>query len=132
MKKIYKIVAGLMLAISANQSFGYVIWDEDISTAAYLKADCDTYIAPFIETFSAGSLPLCWTNTSSNTVANGLWKFSGWVDYAPGNSRPNGTFAWADGSDPSNISDVTLTSPWIDVAALTAYPSAAHCPPVPA
>ena len=84
-----------------------------------VQTDCGIQTAPFSETFSTGSLPLCWTNTSSNTVATGLWKFSGAVDYASGNTRPNGTFAWADGSDPSNISDVTLISPWIDVSSLT-------------
>ncbi len=84
-----------------------------------VQTACGIFTAPFLEQFSAGSLPACWTNTSSNTVANGLWKFSGTVDYASGNTRPNGTFAWVDGSDPSTISDVTLISPWIDVASLT-------------
>src|SRR5690606_8963719 len=53
------------------------------------------------------------------TTANALWKFTGSVDYATGNTRPNGSFAWVDGSDPSNISDVTLTSPIINTAGLT-------------
>lgn len=80
---------------------------------------CDAFTAPFLQAFSAGSLPSCWTTTSSNPVANGLWKFTGVVDWAPGNTRPNGTFAWVDGSDPSTINDVTLTSPLINLAGLT-------------
>src|SRR5690554_4070464 len=81
--------------------------------------ECDVFGLPFQQEFSAGALPNCWSNTSSNMVANGLWKFTGAVDYAAGNTKPNGTFAWVDGSDPSTINDVTLTSPPIDVSSLT-------------
>src|SRR5690606_37349228 len=81
--------------------------------------ECDVFGLPFQQEFSTGVLPNCWSNTSSNMVANGLWKFAGAVDYAAGNTKPNGTFAWVDGSDPSTINDVTLTSPPIDVSSLT-------------
>src|SRR5690606_31162422 len=111
---------------------------ENTTYEFYVRRDCDTdgesawagpfsfttvcspFDAPFLEEFSAGSMIDCWTNTSSNTSqATGLWKFSGTVDYATGNTRPNGTFAWVDGSDPSNINDVTLMTPMIDVSSLT-------------
>src|SRR5690606_29523077 len=80
---------------------------------------CDVFSLPFAEEFSSGVLPNCWVNTSSNTVPNGLWKFTGNPDYDNGNTRPAGTFAWVDGSDPSTISDVTLITPAIDVSSLT-------------
>src|SRR5690606_33084881 len=59
--------------------------------------ECDTFILPFQEQFSSGVLPNCWANTSSNPVANGLWKFTGNPDYgaAPAiNGKVSGTFAW--------------------------------------
>lgn len=89
------------------------------SSSVSVLTQCDAYAAPFLEAFSAGAIPSCWATTSSNPVANGLWKFTGSVDYAPGNTRPNGTFAWVDGSDPSTINNVTLTSPLINLSALT-------------
>lgn len=89
------------------------------SSSTSVLTQCDPFAAPFLEAFSAGSIPSCWATSSSNPVANGLWKFTGSVDYAPGNTRPNGTFAWVDGSDPSNINNVTLTSPLINLSGLT-------------
>jgi|GEM_PF-5136734 len=80
---------------------------------------CVTYTAPFAEAFSNGTLPNCWTNTSSDPVANGLWKFAGNGDYgAAANGRTPSTFAWADGSSPA-VADVTLITPWIDISGLT-------------
>lgn len=89
------------------------------SPVASFTTTCAAFDAPFLEQFSSGAKPNCWTTTSSNTVANGLWKFAGAVDYATGNTRPLGTFAWVDGSDPSTISDVTLISPAINLVPLT-------------
>lgn len=91
----------------------------DWSSSITFTTPCAPVAAPFLQEFGAGTLPNCWTNSSSNTVANGLWKFTGSVDYASGNTRPNGTFAWVDGSDPSTISDVTLTTPFINLSAIT-------------
>lgn len=80
---------------------------------------CDTFIAPFNEPFSGGVKPNCWTNSSTNNTGNALWKFTGAQDYAPGNTRTPGTYAWVDGSDPSDgVNDVTLTSPPISLAPL--------------
>lgn len=81
---------------------------------------CLPFNLPFSEGFNSGSIPTCWFtyNSANNTTANALWKFSGAVDYASGNTRPNGSFAWVDGSDPSNISDVTLASPQIVLSGL--------------
>src|SRR5690606_11374780 len=111
---------------------------ENTTYEFYVRRDCDTdgesawagpfsfttvcspFDAPFLEEFSAGSMIDCWTNTSSNiSQTTGLWKLSGTVDYATGNTRPNGTFAWVDGSNPSNINDLTLMTPMIDVSSLT-------------
>jgi hypothetical protein len=93
----------------------YSAWTE----VRTFRTPCFAYTSPFLEEFSSAALPDCWSNTSSNPTGTGLWKFDGSVDYAEGNIRPNGTFAWVDGSDPSNISDVTLTSPLIDISTLT-------------
>lgn len=78
------------------------------------------YPAPFSEDFNSGSLPTCWTNTSSNSgSANGLWKFSGSAAYGAGsNGKSAGTYAWTDGSTPA-VNDVTLITPLIDVTTLT-------------
>ncbi len=88
------------------------------SPAAIFTTTCVASIAPFSEDFDAGVIPGCWSTTSSNPVANGLWKFTGAVDYDPGNTRPDGTFAWVDGSTPTNMNNVTLLSPLIDVTPL--------------
>src|SRR5690606_16578029 len=59
------------------------------------------------------------TSSVVNT-GNALWKFSGAVEYATGNTRPAGTFAWVDGSDPSDgVNDVTLYTPLINLTGLT-------------
>lgn len=80
---------------------------------------CPAYTAPFLESFSSGILPTCWVNTSSNMVANGLWKFTGTPGYgAAANGKTAGTYAWNDGSTPY-VADVTLISPWIDLSTLT-------------
>jgi hypothetical protein len=89
------------------------------SASSTFLTPCDSFPVPFLEAFSTGTIPSCWATTSSNTVPNGLWKFAGAVDYDNGNTRPDGTFAWVDGSDPSTISDVTLLSPNINLAGLT-------------
>jgi hypothetical protein len=95
-------------------------------TAAFtFSTQCLTFALPFVQGFNAGVIPPCWStsNGSANTNANALWKFAGPPDYgaAPAiNGRANGSFAWVDGSDPSTISDVTLTSPQINLTGLTA------------
>ncbi|MEX2485113.1 MAG: hypothetical protein WED10_11155, partial [Brumimicrobium sp.] len=85
-----------------------------------VKTECAPQVAPYLEDFTSGSLPNCWSNTSSNSgSANGLWKFSGTPGYgASSNGRPAGTFAWTDGSTPV-VADITLTSPLIDMSTLT-------------
>ncbi|MDX1651191.1 MAG: choice-of-anchor J domain-containing protein [Brumimicrobium sp.] len=84
-----------------------------------ITTQCAAFTAPFLESFDIGSLPACWTNSSSNPVNNGLWEFTGNPDYgAASNGRPAGTFTWSDGSSPA-VADVTLTSPLIDVSPLT-------------
>ncbi|MEX2484828.1 MAG: GEVED domain-containing protein, partial [Brumimicrobium sp.] len=82
--------------------------------------ECAAFVAPFLESFDIGSLPNCWSNTSSNTTsANTLWKFgTGVTGGATSNGRPAGTYAWSDGSTPV-VDDVTLISPLIDLSALT-------------
>lgn len=85
---------------------------------------CNTSVLPFLQGFNGGSLPPCWAtfNGAANTNANSFWKFAGAPDYgaAPAiNGRTTGTYAWVDGSDPSTISDVTLTSPVVNLTGLT-------------
>ncbi|MCD4789090.1 MAG: hypothetical protein K8R37_03740, partial [Bacteroidales bacterium] len=88
---------------------------------------CGTFIPPVVETFPVQADPMCWTNTSSNPVANGLWEYgnattnspgygtSGTPDHTPGGG---GFYAWADGSTPV-VADITLLTPMIDISGLT-------------
>lgn len=123
-----EVPTGITASFTASPNTTYYVWvrsicdDSDISEwtqAVSVTTPCQAFDAPFLEEFSTGIKPSCWTNSSSNPVANGLWKFTGTVDYAVGNTRPNGTFAWADGSTPTNINDVTLTTPEINLATLS-------------
>ncbi|HET8574433.1 MAG TPA: fibronectin type III domain-containing protein [Edaphocola sp.] len=77
---------------------------------------------PWAEDFSSGSIPSsCWTNESSSTSSNALWKFSGTPGYgAQNNGKTSGTFAWVDASSPyTGIHDVALITPSINVSSLT-------------
>ena len=90
------------------------------SAAPGFKTACTVISAPYSESFSTGVLPNCWTNTSSNpTAPTGVWKFTGAGGYTAITTRTAGTYAWADGSDPSNIADVTLMTPMINLTGLT-------------
>jgi hypothetical protein len=94
--------------------------DKSYWVSTSITTPCAAFNAPFLQEFTSGTMPLCWTNTSTNGAPNALWKFSGFVEYDNGNTRPEGTFAWVDGSDPSaGVNDVTLTSPVINLAGLT-------------
>ncbi|MGV3458941.1 MAG: GEVED domain-containing protein [Flavobacterium sp.] len=93
----------------------YSPWSSSVS----FTTACVSFPAPFLEDMEGAVLPPCWETTSSNTAnANGLWKFTGDPEYDNGNTRDPGTFAWVDGSDPSNIANVTLITPAINVATL--------------
>ena len=87
---------------------------------------CATVGVPFAESFDVQADPACWTNTSSNPVSNGLWKYgqqgnnpAGWgaalVDDHTGNG---GFFAFSDGSTPE-VADIMLMTPLIDASSLT-------------
>ncbi|MEX2485969.1 MAG: T9SS type A sorting domain-containing protein [Brumimicrobium sp.] len=85
--------------------------------------ECDTFNVPFLESFTNGTEPICWNSysVSGSTSANENWKFSGGAGYgATGNGgKPDGTFAWVDGSTPAS-SQAVLESPVIDLSGLTA------------
>jgi len=94
------------------------------SLAVSFTTNCLAYQLPFVQTFNNGSLPVCWntSNGANNTNANSFWKFTGAPDYGAAtsiNGKTTGTYTWVDGSDPSTISDVTLTSPMIELTGLT-------------
>lgn len=86
---------------------------------------CAPVPVPFLQSFSSGALPTCWTSqnpSSTSTNANVKWKFSGSAGYgATGNGgKPAGTFAWVDASSPyADEHTVELISPQINLAGLT-------------
>ena len=92
----------------------------DYSAIEEFSTECLTYMAPFLEEFQAGVQPDCWDNlnNTNSTSANAFWEFSGSPGNGAGaNGRPNGTFAWTDGSFPTPDS-VMLITPNIDVSPL--------------
>ena len=86
---------------------------------------CNPVPVPFLQSFSTGALPTCWTSqnpNSNSTSPNVKWKFSSSAGYgATGNGgKPAGTFAWVDASTPNtNIHTVELITPQIDLTGLT-------------
>ncbi|MCW4470448.1 GEVED domain-containing protein [Flavobacterium sp. MFBS3-15] len=81
---------------------------------------CVVSDAPIALDFATGTIPLCWTTTSSSPSGAGLWLFAGQADYEGAlNGRAAGTFAWVDGSTPGTVTDVTLLSPSLNLATLT-------------
>ncbi|KFF20943.1 fibronectin type III domain-containing protein [Chryseobacterium sp. JM1] len=81
---------------------------------------CGALSAPFLEGFNTGTLPSCWSNSSTNNAGYALWQFTGTQDYGTTGSGASGTVAFIDASSPyTGIHDVTLTSPQINLAGLT-------------
>ena len=73
---------------------------------------CAAALPPFLEDFSGGSIPACW---SQSAISGDGWRFSGSPAYdAASNGRPAGSFAWIDfsGTDQGTI----LELPNIDVS----------------
>ncbi len=80
---------------------------------------CATFTAPFAEHFQNTTIPNCWTMSGPQT-----WLFTTtWPGYgATGltdHSGTGGSFAGVDGSGSVSIVGITLTTPLIDVSALT-------------
>lgn len=90
-----------------------------------VSAQCTALPVPFLQSFSTGALPTCWTSqnpTSSSTSIYVKWRFSTSAGYgATGNGgKPAGTFAWVDASSPyTNEHTVELISPQINLTGLT-------------
>jgi hypothetical protein len=86
-----------------------------------LQTQCVTFMAPYTESFNTSTTPACWTNSGTGNTA---WKFStgagpGYgVAGATDHTGNGGYFAWVDGSYVTTTT-VTLTSPVIDITALT-------------
>ncbi|EAZ95892.1 CHU large protein; uncharacterized [Flavobacteria bacterium BAL38] len=83
---------------------------------------CNTFVAPYTEGFeNAGAIPSCWNMSGSEN-----WLFSNAPGFnhignnglITGSTTSGGYYAWVDDSTP-NTTNATLTSPMIDVTALT-------------
>jgi len=83
---------------------------------------CNTFVAPYTEGFeNAGAIPSCWNMSGSEN-----WLFSNAPGFnhignngvITGSTTSGGYFAWVDDSSP-DTSNATLTSPMIDVTALS-------------
>lgn len=90
-----------------------------------VSAQCTAMPVPFLQSFSTGVLPPCWTSqnpTSTSTSLYVKWRFSASAGYGvTGNGgKPAGTFAWVDASSPyNNEHTVELISPQINLTGLT-------------
>ena len=83
---------------------------------------CSTFVAPYTEGFeNGGNIPSCWNRSGSEN-----WLFSNTPGFnhignngvITGSTTSGGYFAWVDDSSP-NTTNATLTSPLIDVTALS-------------
>ncbi|MFC6267253.1 fibronectin type III domain-containing protein [Frigoriflavimonas asaccharolytica] len=109
----------------------YYIWarakcsSSDFSTytsGGSFTTACIAFSAPFTESFSSGTIPNCWSNTSTDGSAGALWKFTGAPGYgATPNGSTVGTYAWVDASTPytGGVNDVTLQTPLINLMGIT-------------
>lgn len=90
-----------------------------------VSAQCTAMPVPFLQSFSTGVLPPCWTSqnpTSTSTSLYVKWRFNTSAGYGvTGNGgKPAGTFAWVDASSPyDNVHTVELISPQINLTGLT-------------
>lgn len=90
-----------------------------------VSAQCTAVPVPFLQSFSTGVLPPCWTSqnpTSTSTSLYVKWRFNTSAGYgATGNGgKPAGTFAWVDATSPyDNEHTVELISPQINLTGLT-------------
>ena len=80
---------------------------------------CATFIAPFTEHFQNTTIPLCWEISGPQ-----VWLFTNtWPGYGAAgltdHTATGGSFAGVDGSGTTAITGITLSTPFIDVSALT-------------
>jgi len=76
---------------------------------------CSSVLAPYVQNFSSGALPICWSQSALN---GGGWEFTGTPGYDAGNnSRPDDTYAWIDfsGTDAETVMELVP----IDISALS-------------
>ena len=76
---------------------------------------CPVTAAPYLEEFSAGALPNCW---SLSATSGGPWVFTGTPGYdAANNGEATGTYAWIDHSGADL--GVVMQAPDVDLSGLT-------------
>jgi len=114
-----------LTGLTANTSYDWYVRDDcgDFQSTWIGPSTFSTLtitIAPYFEDFeNGGATPNSWTNTSSTGE---LWQFStsrGYNNCAPyDHTTGTGYFAWVDDSETPHSTDVTLTTPFIDVSGL--------------
>ena len=80
---------------------------------------CDVFVAPYIQHFATQTQPPCWSISGPQSwLFTNTWPYygaSGLTDH----TGTGGSFAGVDGSGSSSLTGITLTSPMIDISALT-------------
>lgn len=119
-------------ALNESTRYYYTInaYDADVTsqscTVRSFTTVCGILSAPLTENFNSGSLPTCWSTSSTNNTSYALWLFGnspqdyGTTYSASGQNNTAGQFAYVDASDPySGVHDVTLLSPQINLTGLS-------------
>jgi hypothetical protein len=97
---------------------GTAVGDTSFASGITFTTPCATFIAPYVETFGSGAMPLCWTQSAT---IGGPWVFAGNPGYDAGGTQSHTAdgsyYAWMDFSGADD--DVILTMAEVDISGLS-------------